>query len=55
MKKEILQKTQNNIFIKTIIYVGIGIVSLFVIGKTFTVLASTIRGFNELKLAMNGN
>jgi uncharacterized protein with HEPN domain len=42
-------------FIKGAFYVGGTIVVLFLLGKAFKGLASTIRGFQDLKSAINGN
>lgn len=41
--------------LKTAIYIGIGVLSLFILGKAFNGLAKTVRGFNNLKSALNGN
>ncbi len=41
-------------FIKGAFYVGGTIVVLFLLGKAFKGLASTIRGFNDLKRAFVG-
>lgn len=49
--KEIIK---SNKIIKTVIYVTIAIATLFVLSKIFVVLASTVRSFNQLKLAMSG-
>ena len=43
---------------KPIKYVAIGgviVVSIYVLGKTFNVLASSVRGYNNLKSAIKGN
>ena len=42
-------------FIKGAFYVGGTIVVLFLLGKAFKGLASTIRGFHDLKSALGGN
>ena len=44
----------SNIALKTAVYIGIGVLSLYMLGKAFKGLASTVRGFNELKSAING-
>jgi hypothetical protein len=38
--------------IVAITLVGIGV--LYLAGKSFTILASSVRGFNDLKSALNG-
>lgn len=40
--------------LKIAVYVGLGIISLYILGKAFKGLAITINGFNELKSAING-
>lgn len=40
--------------VKVAVYFGLGVVSLYIIGKTFSVLALTVRGYNDLKSAING-
>jgi hypothetical protein len=42
-------------FIKGAVLVGGTIFVLFLLGKAFKGLASTIRGFNDLKSAINGD
>jgi hypothetical protein len=42
-------------FIKGAVLVGGTILVLFLLGKAFKGLASTIRGFNDLKSAINGD
>jgi hypothetical protein len=41
--------------IKTIVYIGLGIAGLYLAGKVFSVLASSLRGFNEFRSALKGN
>ena len=40
--------------IKVAVYVGLSVVSLYIIGKVFSTLAYTVRGFNDLQSAING-
>jgi len=40
--------------LKTVVYVGIGVLAIFALGKAFDGLATTVRGFNNLKSAING-
>jgi hypothetical protein len=51
---EIKQAVEDNSTLKVVVYVGIGVVSVYLLGKAFKGLAETIRGFNELKSAING-
>ncbi len=44
-----------NEIVKIVFYAGAAVISLYVIGKSFSALATAIRGFNELKSAINGN
>ena len=41
--------------LKTAVYIGIGVLSLYLLGKAFNGLAATVRGFNNLRSAINGN
>lgn len=52
--KEFKHVVNSNIALKTAVYIGIGVLSLYMLGKAFKGLASTVRGFNELKSAING-
>ena len=52
--KEIKKTIDSNKLLKTAVYIGIGVVALYVLGKALSSLASTVRGFNELKSALNG-
>ena len=52
--QDIKQAVESNKILKTAVYIGIGALSLYLLGKAFKGLASTIRGFNELKSAING-
>jgi hypothetical protein len=52
--QEFKQVIDSNKALKTAVYIGIGVVSLYLLGKAFKGLASTVRGFNELKSAING-
>ena len=45
----------SNKALKIAVYVGIGVISLYLLGKAFTALSTTVRGFNDLKSALNGN
>jgi hypothetical protein len=51
---EIKQYLDDNPPVKTVVYIGLGIVALYVSGKLFSVLATSVRGFNEFKSAING-
>ena len=52
--QEFKQAVESNRTLKTAVYIGISIATLYFLGKAFKGLASTIRGFNELKSAING-
>jgi hypothetical protein len=41
--------------IKAIVYIGLGIAGFYLAGKVFSVLASSLRGFNEFRSALKGN
>ena len=53
--QEIKRYLDDNPPIKAIVYIGLGVVGLYVAGKVFSVLASTVRGFNEFRSALKGN
>lgn len=53
--QEIKQYLDENPSIKTVVYIGVGVVGLYVAGKVFSVLASSVRGFNEFRSALKGN
>lgn len=46
---------QSNRVLKMALYIGVGVIALYLIGKACKGLAETVRGFNELKSAINGN
>lgn len=50
----ILNTINGNKAIKTILYVGAGIASLYLMGRLLSVFATTIRGINDFKSAING-
>lgn len=52
--QEIKQSLDDNPPIKTVVYIGLGVVGLYVAGKLFSVLASSVRGFNEFRSALKG-
>ncbi|MEN9997561.1 MAG: hypothetical protein RI922_551 [Bacteroidota bacterium] len=52
--QEIKEYLDKNPQIKTVVYIGLGIVGLYVAGKVFSALATSVRGFNELRSAING-
>jgi hypothetical protein len=53
---QILKKAiESDKLLKTAVYIGIGVLSLYLLGKAFNGLATTVRGFNNLKSALNGN
>ena len=52
--QEIKQYLDDNKPIKTVVYIGLGVVGLYVAGKVFSALASSVRGFNEFRSAING-
>lgn len=52
--QEFKQVVESNKALKAAVFIGIGVVSLYLLGKAFKGLASTVRGFNELKSAING-
>lgn len=51
---EIKDLIKSNKTLKTVVMVGIAIATLYLLSKLFTILASTVRGYNDLRLAMNG-
>lgn len=53
--QEIKQYLDENPSIKTVVYIGVGVVGLYFAGKVFSALASSVRGFNEFRSALNGN
>lgn len=53
--KDIKQSLDANPPMKTVVYIGLGVVVIYLAGKVFSVLASTVRGFNEFRSALNGN
>lgn len=53
--EELAQTIQSNRALKTAIYIGIGILTLYALGKACKGLAETVRGFNDLKSAINGH
>lgn len=52
--QEIKEYLDKNPQIKTVVYIGLGIVGLYVAGKVFSALATSVRGFNEFRSAING-
>jgi hypothetical protein len=52
--KEIKEYLDKNPQLKTVVYIGLGIVGLYVAGKVFSALATSVRGFNEFRSAING-
>lgn len=53
---QLLKKAiESDKLLKTAVYIGIGVLSLYLLGKAFNGLATTVRGFNNLKSALNGN
>ena len=52
--QEFKQVVESNKALKTAVYIGIAVATLYLLGKAFKGLASTVRGFNELKSAING-
>jgi hypothetical protein len=53
--QEIKQYLDDNPPIKIVVYIGLGVVGLYVAGKVFSALASSVRGFNEFRSALKGN
>ena len=51
MIKEYLDKNPQ---IKTVVYIVLGIVGLNVVGKIFSVWATSVRGFHDFWSAING-
>ena len=45
----------DNKMLKVAVYVGVGVLSFYLLGKVFRGLASTLRSLNDLKMALNGN
>jgi hypothetical protein len=52
--KEIKDKINSDKRLKTALYFAGGVICLYILGKVFSSLASTVRGYNELKSALNG-
>ena len=52
--QEIKQYLDDNPPIKTVVYIGLGVVGLYVAGKLFSVIDSSVRGFNEFRSALKG-
>jgi hypothetical protein len=52
--QEFKQVVESNKTLKTAVYIGLTVAALYLLGKAFKGLASTVRGFNELKSAING-
>ena len=50
--KELKDKINSDKYLKTFVYIGIGVVSLYLLGKVFSTIASTVRGYKELKSAL---
>ncbi len=53
--QEIKQFLDDNPPIKTVVYIGLGVAGIYVAGKVFSALASSVRGFNEFRSALKGN
>jgi hypothetical protein len=53
--QEIKQYLDENKPIKWALYIGVGVLSLFIVGRLFSALASSVRGFNEFRSAIKGN
>jgi len=53
--KFVFETLSSNKAIKTLFYVGAGIASLYLIGKSLSIIAGAIRGINDFKSAINGN
>ena len=52
--KEIKDKINSDKRLKTAVYIVGGVICLYIIGKVFSSLATTVRGYNDLKSALNG-
>ncbi len=52
--QEIKEYLDKNPQIKMVVYIGLGIVGLYVAGKVFAALATSVRGFNEFRSAISG-
>jgi hypothetical protein len=53
--QEVTETIQSNKVFKAALYIGVAVLTLYLLGKACKGLAETIRGFNDLKAAMNGN
>ena len=51
--KELKDKINSDKRLKTAVYFVGGVICLYILGKVFFSLATTVRGFNELKSALN--
>ena len=52
---EVKQVLSDNKMLKVAVYVGVGVLSFYLLGKVFRGVASTLRSLNDLKMALNGN
>jgi hypothetical protein len=50
--KEIKDKINSDKRLKTALYTMGGVICLYFLGKVFSSLATTVRGFNELKIGV---
>jgi hypothetical protein len=53
--QEIKHYLNDNPQIKTAVYIGVGLVGIYIAGKVCSALASSVRGFNEFRSALKGN
>ncbi len=53
--QEIKEFLDDNPPVKTVVYIGIGVAGIYIAGKMFSALASSVRGFNEFRSAIKGN
>ena len=52
--QEIKDKINSNVYLKTAVYIGVGVMSLYLIGKVFSIMAWAVKGYNELKSELKG-
>lgn len=52
--KELKDKINSDKYLKTAVYFVGGVICLYILGKVFSSLATTVRGYNDLKSALNG-
>lgn len=52
--KHLKNEYKTNNYLKIPIYLGLGLLGLYFVGKLFSVLATSVRGFNDFRSAIKG-